>query len=235
MKIGNCELILGDCFEVMRSWPDKTVDMVLSSPPFRNEDLGFSDDTQYYEWYDKLLLELKRVTKNYILLFNSSLREIQVCCREIKPIRILHWYKGEVSQTPYRSEPIFLYPSGTESYKMNRDIYKDVFKAPPIAVGQRIRPKHTFNESALKAKMHPYRDPLKLYEEIMRQIHKEPSNQIIFDPFAGSGTTLLAAQKYSLSGIGTEIEEWSYNEALKRLENYHGQTHLLSAEFESKA
>jgi len=32
-KIGNSVLLLGDCLEVMKSIPDRSIDMILTDPP----------------------------------------------------------------------------------------------------------------------------------------------------------------------------------------------------------
>ena len=38
-KINDQTVILGDCFDVMKSWPDGYVDGIICSPPFRDADI----------------------------------------------------------------------------------------------------------------------------------------------------------------------------------------------------
>ena len=53
---------------------------------------------------------------------------------------------------------------------------------------------------------HPTVKPLKLMEYLLKLI-SPPKDAIILDPFAGSGTTLLAAKNLGISCIGIEKEE----------------------------
>ena len=43
--------------------------------------------------------------------------------------------------------------------------------------------------------------------------------QVVLDPFAGSGTALLAAKELERKYIGFEMEEEFFENAIKRLEN----------------
>ena len=44
-----------------------------------------------------------------------------------------------------------------------------------------------------------------------------PKNGLILDPFAGSGTTLVAAKKLHRKAIGFEIKDEFYSLAIKRI------------------
>ena len=55
-----------------------------------------------------------------------------------------------------------------------------------------------------KLRHHPTQKPLKLMEEIIKQ-YSSPED-IIFDPLAGSGTTLVAAKQLGRKFLGFEIE-----------------------------
>lgn len=50
MKIGNCQLMFGDCLERMKELPDESVHCVITSPPY-NVGLNYNsyDDNKYYE------------------------------------------------------------------------------------------------------------------------------------------------------------------------------------------
>jgi len=49
------------------------------------------------------------------------------------------------------------------------------------------------------------------------QLCKLSKNDLILDPYAGSGTTLLAAKKLGIHFLGIEIEKTYYETAVKRL------------------
>lgn len=63
--------------------------------------------------------------------------------------------------------------------------------------------------------MHPYQKPLSLIERLVR-IYTYPG-ETIFDPFAGSGTTLKAAINCGRDAVGCEIDPEYYQSAVRRL------------------
>jgi len=63
---------------------------------------------------------------------------------------------------------------------------------------------------------HPTQKPLKLLDKIIK-IHTN-EHQLILDPFSGSGTTLVAAEKLNRRWIGIELEEKYCKIAKQRLE-----------------
>jgi site-specific DNA-methyltransferase (adenine-specific) len=63
--------------------------------------------------------------------------------------------------------------------------------------------------------LHPTQKPLKLMELLIELSTIE--NQIVLDPFCGSGTTLIAAIKLNRHYIGIEKEKNYYNAALDRI------------------
>jgi DNA modification methylase len=63
-------------------------------------------------------------------------------------------------------------------------------------------------------RLHPTQKPIILFEEIIRKLTKE--GDVVFDPFCGSGTTLLAAENTGRSCIAFEIEPRYCNVILSR-------------------
>jgi len=62
---------------------------------------------------------------------------------------------------------------------------------------------------------HPTVKPLALMEYLIKLI--TPPGGIVLDPFAGSGSTLVAAKRLGIQAVGIEIEEASVNLAKRRL------------------
>jgi site-specific DNA-methyltransferase (adenine-specific) len=60
--------------------------------------------------------------------------------------------------------------------------------------------------------------PLKLMEKLVRTLVPPMENNIVLDPFAGSGTTLLAALNLNIAYVGIEIESSYIDIIRKRLE-----------------
>lgn len=76
--------------------------------------------------------------------------------------------------------------------------------------------RHAVNGTAKGAKPHPSTKPLSLMRELV-YLFTEPE-EVILDPFAGSGSTLIAAKSLGRRAIGLEREERWCEVAAQRLE-----------------
>lgn len=82
-----------------------------------------------------------------------------------------------------------------------------------------------FESSVVSGKertIHPTQKSLKILEQII-QIHTN-KNDLILDPFMGSGTTGVAALLHNRRFIGVEIDKKYYQLAFSRIENVKNQT-----------
>jgi site-specific DNA-methyltransferase (adenine-specific) len=66
--------------------------------------------------------------------------------------------------------------------------------------------------------LHPTQKPLKLMQALIELTTKE--NQIVLDPFCGSGTTIIAASSLERNYIGIELDENYYNNTIDRLKKF---------------
>lgn len=64
--------------------------------------------------------------------------------------------------------------------------------------------------------IHPTQKPLNLMKLLIELVTRE--GQIVLDPFAGSGTTVLAAQALNRKSLGIEMNKNIYNLAIERLD-----------------
>ena len=62
---------------------------------------------------------------------------------------------------------------------------------------------------------HPATFPMEVAERVVRMYSF--ADDVVLDPFAGSGTTLIAAEKHNRRGIGFEIAR-DYEKAIKNKE-----------------
>lgn len=159
---------------------DNSVDMILTSPPFKDEDV----DGDYWETYDCWMREFYRVAKKVIVIIHSATKLNQIIAK-YPPKRTMIWGKG-ISQYSWRWNPIFVYQL-SDDYKVNKYIWSDTFGVEAVSG---------------KWKVHKYQDPLLLYETLVRMFK---DCEIILDPFLGSGTTAAACQKNGRAFIGIEL------------------------------
>ena len=174
------QIICGDCLEVMKGIPDGSVDMIFTSPPFKEEDI----EGDYWKEYDKWFSEMNRICTKVIIIIHSATK-LNYLIKNYPPKRLMIWGKG-FSQYSYRFNPILLYQVN-DDYKINKYIWSDVFGVQSVQG---------------KGKEHKYQDPLVLYELIIKMFR---DCEIICDPFLGSGTTAVACKELGRRYIGIEI------------------------------
>lgn len=72
---------------------------------------------------------------------------------------------------------------------------------------------------------HPTMKPVELIEKAIRNSSKQ--NQIVFDGFSGSGSTIIACEKLHRRGFGIELDPHYCDVILKRWEEFTGKSALL--------
>lgn len=197
------QIILGDCLEVMKTFPDKSVDLVLTDPPygldkrlssgagklknrkFRLGYLGKSWDVLVSDDYWK---EVFRISKNQIIFGGNYY--------SFPPTRgIICWDKLQ----PWENFSAWEY-AWTSFDKPSK--------------------KYTFNKAIEPKRHHPTQKPVELLISILNDFCN--GSEIICDPFAGSGSTLVSAQKTGHKWIGIEIDPQYVALANKRLRDEVG-------------
>jgi len=204
----------GDCLEIL-PLIDK-VDLVLTDPPY-----GMEYHSNYYKDgnpFDKIEGDNKYPTIIKILVSMAN-KAVFCFCRWDniydlpKPKSFIVWHKNNWSAGDLQHEfgrmweGILFYPC--EKHKFNKR-KADVIKCDRIA------------SSDLK---HPTQKPVGLLNELIR--NNSIKNDVILDPYAGSGTTAVACEKLNRKWIGIEISEKYCEIAKQRIKNEADQFKLL--------
>lgn len=181
---------IGDCLELMKELEANSFDIVFTSPPFKEEDVS----GDYWEFYEGFFREAYRVAGKALIIIQSATKMNDIITR-YPPKRTLIWGKGVIAAS-WRYNPIFVYQK-SEDYKVNKYIWCDCLGVNPIKG---------------KDKSHKYQDPLLLYETVLKMF--KGCNSVL-DPFAGSGTTLLAGKRVGYCKImGFEMDK-KYEELIR--------------------
>jgi site-specific DNA-methyltransferase (adenine-specific) len=208
----------GDCRLILPPIPDKSIDLVLTDPPYgigRKYGNHYDDKRDgYWDWFKPVVTELRRVGKVvaiHHLLF--ALKEFNTWDW------VIAWHKpygagARIGHSPILPhwEPILLW--GIHSLGVKRDVLQDWISCNPEPSKRRqigISPRDADN---LAGDEHPLPKPEELESKL---IAKLSDGGIILDSFVGSGTTLVCAKKLGRRAIGIEIEEKYCEIAAKRL------------------
>jgi len=180
MKIEFGTIYKGDSLEILPQLETKSIDMIFTSPPFKDEDVA----GDYWGFYDKWFKEALRIAKKCVIVIHSATKLNEIITR-YPPKRTMIWGKGIVAYS-WRYNPIFIYQIN-DGYKVNKFIWSDVLGVAPIRGDK---------------KTNKYQDPDLLYSTIISMFK---GCDTILDPFIGGGTTMRAAKENGRSCIGIEI------------------------------
>uniref|UniRef100_A0A6H1ZFC0 Putative methyltransferase n=1 Tax=viral metagenome TaxID=1070528 RepID=A0A6H1ZFC0_9ZZZZ len=184
-------IINGDCLEIMKQMPDKSVDLVLTDPPYGinySYDKYIDTEENLKNLIKKAMPEILRIGKRVLL--TPGINNIH---KYPKPKWILSWvYKGGANYCSWGFncwQPILAY--GNDPYLENK-------------MGCRSDVIH--KEETPEKWGHSCSKPLDFWKLLLlRGSVKE--NDLILDPFLGSGTTAVAAQFLHRNFIGIEISK----------------------------
>jgi len=218
-----------DCLDWMNAQPEESVDIVLTSPPY-NFDMDYNtykdDITDYRSWTHAWITAATRILKptgrlliNIQPKFSERLpyhHWIHHSCEQNNLLwygeriwnkNTINGYRGAAGSMGIPSK-IYLWYS-TEYVQMfsKSDIYRPTKKTDSlITMAEQMAwaKDHVWNIAPARQKDHPAQMPIQLADRLLKLFACK--GDIVYDPFAGAGTTMLAAKNLGLTSIGTEID-----------------------------
>lgn len=205
------KIIQGDCLELIKLIPDNSIDAILTDPPYGLNKDGIKGDADLSLFY-KILPECHRVLKNnsfFITFFSTKYLpylfqnnpfdyfwQIVLYCPEGR-------VKSPIGYTKFMS--CFIFRKGNPKIICrNRDIFVDT-------PGKMVEPDEGYID-------HPTPKPKHFIKEILKMFTKE--NDLIMDPFIGSGSTAVACLQLNRRFIGFEIEGKYCSIAINRINKF---------------
>ena len=204
-------IVHADCREILPLLPDKSVDLVLTDPPYgvhhkkKGEPYMAGDNINQLPFIVPLFYRLLKEDGG-LFIFSSTeyLRDALFAFQTyFRMHNLIIWdktvpiYPHHISHFKLQYEPILYGSRGLFYLKTNR--CSDIIRCP-IERG--------------KNRVHPTQKPSDLVKALIQ--YTEDTKQIILDPFLGSGTTAYCAKKLGRKCIGIEIEEHYCDIAAKR-------------------
>lgn len=242
---------LGDCLELMKQIDNNSVDLVFSDPPFN---IGIKYDNyldkksynEYYHWSEQWINECHRILNSdgsiYIAIGDEFAAEINLILKRtgfhFRNWIIWYYTFGQNQRKKFNRAHthLFYFTKNVSKFTFHDEliripsarqlIYKDKRAHPkgkvPDDVWEFSRVCGTFKE---RLGDHPCQMP----EELLSRVIKASSNEndLIFDPFGGTGTTAYVAKKLKRNYITIDISEKYYKVICKRL---NGQVEEIKRE-----
>ena len=186
-------LIHGDCLEEMKLIPDKSIDLVLTDPPYGIKKAEW--DNKYPAGFEK---ECLRVGKTVAIMCGQW--AIPKCLIELGDSYlgiIACWNKNGMTYSPL----------GFGNW------------IPCVVAGRKPKRGQDFLKFSVSGKKpeHPSPKPMQCMRELVNRLSKQ--NDTVLDPFMGSGTTGVACKELGRNFIGIEINKEYYEIAEKRIAN----------------
>ena len=200
------ELICGDCLVEMKKIPDKSIDLVLTDPPYG---IGVAEWDRV-DHYDFLFKESMRVLKQgcYAFIFSTKKNlkrpdfkhDIYAVIKNFSQYRqhlgmidawypVIYFVKGKPRKMNQKRNWFLMNTANTSRNKDN-----------PKTGSKHKTPKN-----------------MELIKHLI-ECHSEMKD-LVFDPFMGSGTTGVACVHLNRSFTGIEMDNNYFNKAKERIEN----------------
>ena len=218
-----------DCIEWMNSQPSDSVDAIITSPPY-NFDIEYNtykDQVDDYRNFTKnwitegvrILKPTGRFIINIQPLFNKRMPYHHWIYRIMEDSDMLWYgeriwqknningYRGAAGSMGRSSKPYLWYSTEYVQIFSKGDVYRTCSAEESLLTVKEQMPwckDHIWNIAPGRNKNHPAVMPPQLAERLIKLFCKK--NDVVYDPFAGTGTTLKAAQDLGCQPIGTEID-----------------------------
>jgi len=230
---GTVRLWLGDCLEVMATWPDGAVDAVVTDPPYG---VGLTEKTSKYSTVHKASPYSDSKADAEVGPAAVEMSDRIASCVVVTPgNRMMFDYPRPVSIGTIFSPG----SGGCDPWGFgcsNPILYYG--KCPYLASRMGSRPNSFESRKAdpygdgEKAIDHPCPKPIAWMEWLVRRASLE--GHAIADPFMGSGTTGVAAVRLGRSFWGVELDPGYFEIAKKRIQDELRRVAFLEGNAEPK-
>jgi DNA modification methylase len=229
-----------ECISWMRKQPSESVDIILTSPPY-NFDMPYGtykdDITDYRSWTQVWITEASRILKDR----GRFIINIQPKFSHKEPYH--HWvhqsaetagllwygeriwqknainnYRGAAGSMGIPSKIYLWYSTEYVQFFAKGDVYRPTKKTDSIiTIEEQVdyARHHIWSIAPARQRDHPAQMPKELALRCLKLFARK--GDVVYDPFAGAGTTMLAAKELGLDSIGTELDNDYVNLIHKRM------------------
>ena len=217
MRADGIELIHGEAFTELAKIPSGSVDMVLTDPPYGTTHVAWDTAPDWGALFAELWRVLKR--NGAVLMFSQMPVAADIVVQQRKFFRYQWiWEKTRAlgflnaRKMPLRAhEAILVFYRSLPTYNavpIESSIYGKTSSEPYYFFSEGPRSPRDVVRFSLpqgRVQFHPTQKPVDLLSMLIGQ-YTQPGETVL-DPFAGSGSTLKAAQLTGRMAIGIEMDE----------------------------
>ena len=215
------QIINADCLDVLKELPDKSIELVLTDPPYGRDIIkrgkigsnGIATATDYGSetWDNKspeqiYFDEIFRVSKNQIIFganyFIEKINKNSPCWLIWDKDNTGDFADAELAWTSFET-PVRIY-----RWRWNGMLQQDMKNK--------------------EKRIHPTQKPVKLFEKIISDYYKRESAGIVADFYSGSGTTAIACYNLGIPFICVEKKKKYFDDSVKRFNLERSQMRLFS-------
>lgn len=233
------KLLQGDCLELMKDIPDKSIDMVLCDLPYGTTACKWDKIIPFeplWEQYERIIKDNGAIVLFGSEPFSSSLRMSNLkmfkydwiwnkkkggnpLLSKIQPIKIYEvvsvFGKGKVNYYPImvdRDKP----KARGENKGKTSETTNNAFTKNKVYTQYYPKAIIEFSNANQRNKLHPTQKPVALCEYLIKTYTNE--GDLVLDNCMGSGTTGVACKNLDRDFIGMELDEDYFEIAKKRIE-----------------
>lgn len=230
-------IVCGDCLSVLSGMPDKSVDAVITDPPYNATEYQWDDFGNLAEWWQQInrvcrgacvltaqqpiatdIINANRKAFRYEWVWDKVNKYTNFLNAALMPLRrhelVLVFAVGEHTYNPQKRKRATPYVSRRTATHAPRHYASGNLQD----VGRTVE--EEWPHSIIEAKanmtigiMHPSQKPTALTDYLVATYTN--AGDTVLDPYAGSGTTLVSAKRLGRHWIGIEKDE-TYVETAKR-------------------
>jgi site-specific DNA-methyltransferase (adenine-specific) len=228
LKVLKMTLLEGNCLDILPTLEDKSIDIILTDPPYNFEAFGggFYDlEDENARTYLKKLndlgcnkfnpIEFLSIIQKKLSMFNG----VFFCNKFLLDVYLKFARENDYLfdvHTMIKSNPI---PAKNNHFLHDTE-YIVVIKEKRSYFNNNLEfnnYRKWFKVSTFQDNLHPAQKPIQLIKKYIQVLSKE--GDIVIDPFLGSGTTMKACLETKRNCIGIEIEP-KYIEITKKRLNW---------------
>jgi ParB-like chromosome segregation protein Spo0J len=212
--LGEHRVLCGDSTkaeDVARLMGGERAALCLTDPPYGLGDTASSKNN--YATHDDTQENLQRLIEKTVMPLIEKMRVV--------------FTPGNVNQHKYPSPTwtmAWFCPAGVGSGPWGFCCWQPIMcygKDPKLATGQGRHPDALVHQEGPSSDQHPCAKPMKFWAWLMERVSND--GELIYDPFLGSGTTLIAAEQLGRKCFGMEISPQYCDVIVKRWETLTGK------------